>query len=261
MGGVSDLVWARLPAAKRAVAERVIAEESARREHLVVALSGSHAFGFATPESDVDLKAVHLAPSEALLGLDELDPTANRLGAVDGVAVDYTSNELGAVLRGILRGNGNFVERVLGATALTATGDLDALREVTRGALSRRVHRHYHGFATGQGREFAQRPSAKSLLHALRTALTGARLLRTGELVAELDALLDDDGFDAARAVLAARRAGEAPALDVARWRGELARAMEVLDAAERGSALPAEPRDPRAAQAWLVSLRRARLG
>ena len=40
---------------QRAVGDRVIVEESAKREHLVVYLSGAHAYGFPSPDSDLDL--------------------------------------------------------------------------------------------------------------------------------------------------------------------------------------------------------------
>ena len=54
---------------EHAVADRFLAEASARREPLVVALSGAHAYGFPSPDSDLDLKAIHIAPTRALLGL------------------------------------------------------------------------------------------------------------------------------------------------------------------------------------------------
>jgi RNA repair pathway DNA polymerase beta family len=41
------------------VADRVLDEEATRREHLVVSLSGAHAYGFPSPDSDLDLKCVH----------------------------------------------------------------------------------------------------------------------------------------------------------------------------------------------------------
>lgn len=261
MGGVTVDPWDLLSGARRAVARRVCDEESLRRNEIVIALSGSHAFGFASPGSDVDLKAVHVAPVESLLGLEPEAPAADRLEVVDGVTVDFTSNELAAVLQGALKGNGNFLERVLGPTALVASPELASLREITRGALSRRVHRHYRGFATGQIKDFAERPTAKRLFYVLRTCLTGARLLRSGELVTELDALLDGDGFGDARALIAARRAGEEAAFDAgasARWRAEASRAMALLDEAHARSALPESPRDPRALHEWLVAFRRA---
>src|SRR5690606_29702253 len=40
---------------QRAVAERVLNEEDTARRHLVVHLSGAHAYGFPSPDSDLDL--------------------------------------------------------------------------------------------------------------------------------------------------------------------------------------------------------------
>src|SRR3954462_3807698 len=99
---------------QRAIGDRAIAEESAKREHLVVSLSGAHAYGFASPDSDLDLKAIHIAPTRALVGLGHAPSDANRMEVIEGVEIDYTSNELSGALRGMLKGNGNYLERILG---------------------------------------------------------------------------------------------------------------------------------------------------
>src|SRR5216684_6824727 len=95
-------------------ADKLLDEERARRAHLVVSLSGAHAYGFPSPDSDLDLKAIHVAKTEDLLGFDVPAPTVDRAEVIDGVEVDYTSNELAHALSGSLGGNGNFIERVLG---------------------------------------------------------------------------------------------------------------------------------------------------
>jgi len=95
---------------------RVVAEEEARREHVVVYLSGAHAYGFPSPDGDLDLKAIHVARTADLLGFEAPAPTVDRAEVIDGVEVDYTSNELAHAHSGILGGNGNFIERVLGRT-------------------------------------------------------------------------------------------------------------------------------------------------
>ncbi len=43
-----------------AVVEEFLAEEKAKRTHLVISLSGAHAYGFPSPDSDFDLKAIHI---------------------------------------------------------------------------------------------------------------------------------------------------------------------------------------------------------
>lgn len=250
---------------QRAVMKRVIAEEERRRSHLVVALSGAHAYGFPSPDSDLDLKAIHVDPTERLLGLSAAAPHADRMEIIDGVEIDYTSNELKPMLLGVLQGNGNYIERVLGALQPLQAPELDSLRPLVKRALSRRIFRHYLGFATSQLKAFhSENPgSAKKLLYVLRTTLTGAHALRTGEIVADLGELIDAYGFPGARELIAAKRAGERVLLAGEmgeRWASEVRRAFEVLDEAHKVSKLPAEPEGEADLTAWLLAERRKRL-
>jgi predicted nucleotidyltransferase len=252
-----------LDARQRAAADRALDEESTARRHLVVALSGGHAYGFPSPDSDLDLKAVHVAPTEALLGLTPPPSNApDRIEVLDGVEIDYSSNELQPVLVGILQGNGNFIERILSRFVLRATPEHASLRELVAESLSRRLHRHYRGFASGQLREWEKDGfrSAKKLLYVLRTTLTGTHALLTGTIETDVTLLLDEYGFSAARELVDAKRQGERselPAELSERWRKEVGRAFEVLDGALARSNLPEEPGNVGEIEAWLLDLRR----
>src|SRR5208282_5793017 len=101
----ANTVEEALTGPQRAVMTRVLAEEGERREHLVVHLGGAHAFGFPSPDSDLDLKGVHVARTADLLGFETPSPASDRAEVIDGVEIDYTSNELAQVLSGILGGN------------------------------------------------------------------------------------------------------------------------------------------------------------
>jgi predicted nucleotidyltransferase len=247
------------------VANRALDEESARREHLVVSLSGAHAYGFPSPDSDLDLKCVHVVPTASLLALEPHGtPSAERLEVVDGVEVDYSSNELGPVLLGVLQGNGNYVERLLGAHTLRGSAELEAVRPLVRKVLSRRLHRHYRGFAQSQSREWEKTGfrSTKKLLYVLRTSLTGTHALLTGEVETDLTALMDRYGFGEAGELVAWKRRGERSELPEAlseHWRGQVGRAFERLDEARERSVLPEEPEGAAELEAWLLSVRRAR--
>ncbi len=251
-----------LTAHQRAVADRVLDEESARRRHVVIALSGAHAYGFASPDSDLDLKAIHAAPTARLLGLAPPRDDADRMEVLDGVEIDYTSNELGGALRGILKGNGNYIERVLAGYALRTSPELEALQPLVAASLSRRLAHHYRGFATAQLHEWEKTAgrSAKKALYVLRTALTGTHALKTGRIVTDVTTLLDDYGYGAARELIAVKQSAERAFLapeQTERWRRELARAFDLLDEAARTSPLPDEPPNVPAVEAWLVELRR----
>lgn len=246
---------------QQAVADKVIAEQGAARDHLVVCLSGSHAYGFPSPDSDLDIKAVHALPAASFLGLESPTLAADFLRVIDGVEVDYTSNELGAVLAGILKGNGNYIERILGPLMLYRGEVHGELCELTRGALSRRVYRHYAGFARNQrdALEQAAAPTAKKILYVLRTALTGAHLLSTGELVTDVAATAEAHGIDGIGELIEVKRAGERAALAPGqreRWTAVLDRAMELIGAARDRSVLPIDPANAAELDAWLVDYR-----
>ena len=246
---------------QHAVASDVLLHEESARRHVVIYLSGAHAYGFPSPDSDLDLKAVHSESTHRLLGLAPPPAHASRVEIVRDVEIDYTSNELRAVLAGVLDGNGNYIERFLGELILRSTAACDELRPLIRRALSRRVHRHYRGFATQQRLAFetAEKPTAKKLLYVLRTALTGVHLLLTGELVADLTQLVDPYDFQRARELIEIKRAGERVPLDrglVADWRPRLDQLFDLLERARNESVLPDEAPNRPELDAWLVQHR-----
>jgi uncharacterized protein len=252
-----------LTAEQRRIAGALIDEQARARHHLVVYLSGAHAYGFPSPDSDLDLKCIHIAPTGALVGLHPKDAGAEKMEVRDGVEIDYGSNEVGAALRGAIKGNGNFLERLLGDLVLAADEPrLAAVRPLVRDALCRRTQRHYLGFAGSQQRAAEASPTAKRVLYVLRTAATGLHLLRTGELVIDLTRLVDEMQLGAARELIAIKQTGEKTPLDgamLAAWRGEMARMIDGLAAARETSVLPEEA--PAAAvdalDAWLREVRR----
>ncbi|MFT3769499.1 MAG: nucleotidyltransferase domain-containing protein [Minicystis sp.] len=247
------------------VMERVILAEEAKRHHVVIALSGAHAYGFPSPDSDLDLKSIHIDPTAVLLGLGHGTPHADRMETIGGVEIDYTSNEIKPVLLGILQGNGNYIERVLGALLPHRAPELEELKPLVQNTLSRRLFRHYLGFATSQLKA-AQAPegtSAKKLLYVLRTALTGTHALLTGRIVIDLRELIDEHGFSEARELIEAKRAGETIKLApeaATRWARDVVRAFGVLEQAHERSALPVEPSGVAELEAWLLAERRKRM-
>lgn len=248
------------PHAQR-VAGDVLAEEEKKRRHLVVALSGAHAYGFPSPDSDLDLKAIHVAPTRSLLGLSEPPAASDRMEVIEGVEIDYTSNELGAALRGLVKGNGNYLERVIGAHLLTVSSLLEELAPLVRAGLSKRYYRHYVGFARQQQQDFekSSAPTAKKILYVLRTALTGTHLLRAGDLRVDLNDNIEEYDYEDARELIERKRAGERTVLDVAtagHWQQRVQRAFALLDDANAESRLPEEAPNIGDLERWLVDVR-----
>lgn len=251
-----------LTEAQRAIAARALAEESSRRRHVVISLSGAHAYGFPSPDSDLDLKAVHLAPTRSLLGFPHTPPPAERLEILDGVEIDYSSNELGGVLLGLIKGNGNYFERFLSGFTLETGPGFDALVPLVRDALSTRVARHYQGFATQQREAWRQggMTSVKKLLYVVRTTLTGRHLLLTGELLTDVRVLAPRYGLDEVLELVELKRRGERSEVTglAERWLPRVDALFAALAQAEVDSVLPPEPRNARALEDVLVALREA---
>ena len=132
-----------------------------------------------------------------------------------------------------------------------------------RATISRRVHRHYRGFAANQLKLLEKEPTIKKLLYVLRTALTGTHLLRSGELETNL-ALADAYELREVSELVAAKRAGERTAIEpelLAEWRPKVEGVLGRLEAALERSVLPEEPRraGEAALEAWLLAVRKSR--
>lgn len=254
--------WSVLTDHQAGVARDFLAAREAQRRHLVIYLSGAHAYGFPSPDSDLDLKCIHIAPTGDLVGLGLVSDPGDRIEIIDGVELDYGSNELAGALRGAIKGNGNFLERLLGELVLGGDAALLAeARAVVAPVVSRRVARHYAGFATSQLRAFDDKPSAKRALYVLRTAATGRHLLARGEVVTDVARLSAFVPPEIAELIEVKRRGErqELAAEQIAAWRPRLVAAIAEIDAAVARSPLPDEPSPAAIAalDAWLRDVRR----
>jgi predicted nucleotidyltransferase len=234
-------------------------DEQRRLDFVVCSLVGSHAYGFPSRDSDFDLKAIHLAPAAAVLGLDRPAETESFLGMHEGLEVDFTSHEAGKALGRLLAGDGNVLERILSVYPLRPMAPTDErlaeLRVLARANLSRRFHGHYAGFFRGQLQLYTKEAGRriKPLLYMFRVALTGVHLLRSGELIADLRRLLEIYPFPAVRRLLELKESAEQATVDDDAPYLALLPALErTLAEARDGSLLPEEAPKREALSAWL---------
>lgn len=165
-----------------------------------VGLTGSHTYGFPSPDSDLDLKGVHVLPAMRLLGMREPELSEDYLDEWRGREYDLTLNEIAKAARLVLAGNGNMLERLLGPMPLLTTPLGHQLARLAKTSLSKRVANHYRGFFQGMRREAELQHrnnalTAKTLLYGYRVALTGIHLLATGELFTDVRPLAQERGL------------------------------------------------------------------
>jgi hypothetical protein len=61
---------------------------------LFATLSGAHLYGFASPDSDFDVRGVHMLPLRGLLRLDVGRETIERTSLRDGLEIDLVTHEV-----------------------------------------------------------------------------------------------------------------------------------------------------------------------
>lgn len=232
---------------------------------IALALTGAHAYGFPSPDSDLDLKGVHVTGAADLLGLGPAPGAVDEIEDFEGREHDYTSNDLGRAAELLLGGNANFLERFLGPFPLLETAAGRRMAELAQASLSRRCYRPYRGFMKGVLREYDREKAqgarkAKRLLYGFRTGLTGLHLLRAGEMITDVNRLAPEYGFEAEVRALAQikARAEYAQVEEDAGYLEALERLARELHAAHEASALPEDPPNADAVSDFVVELRLA---
>jgi predicted nucleotidyltransferase len=153
------------------------------------AVSGAHLYGFASIDSDLDLRAAHLLPAAEVVGLRVGPSTIQHTGDRDGVELDVVSHDLHKFAKLLASPNGYVLEQLL-SPLVVVTGPLhSALIELAPRLIHRGHAHHYLGFAAGQWQLFEKTGELKPALYTLRVLLTGAHLMRTGRLETDLNVL------------------------------------------------------------------------
>ena len=225
-------------------------------------VSGAHLYGFASVDSDVDLRGVHVLPAAEVVGLRTGPETLQHMGVRDGVELDLVTHDLAKFCRLLLRPNGYVAEQMLSPLVVATSETHRELVALAPDLLTSRHAHHYRGFAATQWQLYGRTGELKPALYTLRVLLTGIHLMRAGEVVADLDALWPDHDLPYVPDLIAAKRLGEHAALGdlVApdRLPADVTRLTATLDESAQASPLPAAPRAADALHALLVRVRLA---
>ena len=228
---------------------RLLAEVAAHPFPLLfVTISGAHLYGFPSPDSDYDLRGVHLLPLGQVVGLRPGPETLERSEIRDGLEVDLVTHDAAKFFRLLLRKNGYVLEQVLSPLVLHATPAHEELKMLARSCVTRHHAHHYLGFAHTQWKLFEKENPrrVKPLLYVYRTLLTGIHLMRTGQVEANLVTLNGTFHLPQVPELVGRKLAGPEqstlPDADVAFHAAEFQRLRGLLVAASEASTLPETP-------------------
>ncbi len=177
---------------------------------LFATISGAHLYGFPSPDSDFDLRGVHVLPLAEVIGLARGRETIERMDDTGGLDLDLVTPDVGKFVRLLKKPNGYVLEQLLSPLVVATTPAHAELAALGRRCVTRRHVRHYLGFAHTQWQLFGKQspPRVKPLLYVYRVLLTGIWLMRTGEVQADLTTLNQHERLAHVDELIARKTAG-----------------------------------------------------
>lgn len=229
---------------------------------LFVTVSGAHLYGFSSPDSDYDLRGVHILPAHEVVGLDAPRETIEVAVMRDGMELDLVTHDVRKYFALVLKKNGYVLEQIFSPLVMRTTPEHAELQSIARTCITRHHSHHYLGFAETQWRLFdkEQPRRVKPLLYVYRVLLTGIHLMRTGIVEANLVTLNESFRLPYVGELIARKLAGPEhaalPNVDLPFHQGEYERLRGELEEAHQASKLPEVPAGKLALNDLLVRLR-----
>jgi predicted nucleotidyltransferase len=225
-------------------------------------ISGAHLYGFPSPDSDYDLRGVHLLPLEEVVGLATGPKTIEKSGIHDGLEIDLVTHDASKFFGLLLKKNGYVLEQVFSPLVVQTSPEHDELKSIAGNCITRHHVHHYLGFAETQWKLFQKEspPKVKPLLYVFRVLLTGIHLMHTGRVEANLTRLNEESKLPYVDELIARKLAGpekgRIAAADLRRYEHEFERLCGELRKASEMSKLPEAPHGAKALHDLLVRLR-----
>jgi hypothetical protein len=230
---------------------------------LFATISGAHLYGFPSPDSDFDLRGVHVLPLPKIVGLDVRDETVQNSRVIEGLDMDIVSHDVRKFFRLLLKKNGYVLEQLFSPLIVHTTPEHAELKAIcafnpgaddsipfpeARGVITKHHSHHYFGFAETQWKLFLKESPrrVKPLLYVYRVLLSGIHLMRTGEVEANLVTLNEEFRLPCIPDLIARKLAGPEKSkledADITFHESEYQRLRGELQAAHDASQLPELP-------------------
>ncbi|CAN1211929.1 DNA polymerase beta superfamily protein [Tumidithrix helvetica PCC 7403] len=158
---------------------------------LFATISGAHLYGFPSPDSDYDLRGVHILPIPEVIGLHMGQETIEVAELRADLELDLVTHDVKKFFGLLLKKNGYVLEQLYSPLIVHSTPEHEELKAIAASCITRHHSHHYLGFAQNQWQLFEKetRKRVKPLLYVYRVLLTGIHLMQTGRIEANLSIL------------------------------------------------------------------------
>jgi predicted nucleotidyltransferase len=155
---------------------------------LFATVSGAHLYGFPSPDSDYDLRGVHVLPVTEVVGLKTGEETIEVSEHTENIELDLVTHDIRKFFNLLLKKNGYVLEQLYSPLIIHTCPAHEELKEIATGCITKHHYHHYRGFADTQWKLVTKEepPRIKPLLYLYRVLLTGIHLMRTGIVEANL---------------------------------------------------------------------------
>lgn len=229
---------------------------------LFVTISGAHLYGFPSPDSDYDLRGVHVLPVQEVVGLSIGPETIEVSEKRGGVELDLVTHDVKKFFGLLLKKNGYVLEQLYSPLIVHTTPEHAELKEIAKGCITRHHSHHYLGFAETEwkllNKETPKR--IKPLLYVFRVLLTGIHLMRTGVVEANLQRLNEVFGLPYVPELISRKlggtELGHLEDADMGFYESEFVRLRGELERAGSESELPEAPTAKEALNELLIRVR-----
>src|SRR6186997_1559157 len=114
---------------------RIVAAQPYRL--LFATISGAHLYGFPSPDSDFDLRGIHVLPLEEVVGLTQSNETVEKSGIHDGLEIDLVTHDAKKFFGLLLKKNGYVLEQLLSPLIVHTTTEHEELKAIAEGCMTR----------------------------------------------------------------------------------------------------------------------------
>jgi uncharacterized protein len=229
---------------------------------LFATVSGAHLYGFPSPDSDYDLRGVHLLPLPEVVGLNIGRETMQVEEIREGLELDLVTHDAKKFFGLMLKKNGYVLEQLFSPLIIQTSPEHEELKAIGKKCITKHHAHHYFGFARTEWKLFGKEnpPRVKPLLYIFRVLLTGIYLMQVGEIEANLVQLNEIFRLsylpELVERKINGKEKGVLPEADLEFYGREYERLVTELEKAMNKSALPEKPTAKEELNDLLIRLR-----
>jgi uncharacterized protein len=230
---------------------------------LLVTVSGAHLYGFASADSDYDLRGAHIMSVREAVRLSPPRATYEVMDRSGPVEMDLVTHDIHKFFRMLLSRNGYVLEQIFSPIVVeAAAGELEELKAIAARCITRHHRHHFRSFAQNQWHRVmgAAGPTVKGLLYTYRPLMAGIYLMEERKVESNLRTLNQRFGLrfidDLIAAKVAGAEKGPAPPIDIDFHHQQFDRLAARLEEASEKSGLPEMPAARNELDELLVRLR-----